>query len=791
MAPKLQSRFSLTSWLYNSFQLPRAKPFSEMGTGGTSIYGGHIAQIERSSKWIGTQKYITSANIATNVSIVAAGVHYFLNLVAHPKWTVKPASGKSTSMNRTKKAFPPNFNAAAGGKAKKPPGSKPDVSGEAQKLADFVQECMENVDTPWPRIVRRAGMYRFYGFGLQEWIMRKRADGQVEWKDVEPRPQFTVERWAVDEDGQIEGIMQRSPQTYELLPIPRKKLVYLVDDTLSDSPEGLGLFRHLAEPYERLKRYLDLEAKGFERDLRGTPIGRAPYTQLRKMIAASEITKEEADKLLEGIEAFVTAQVKLSDTALMVDSMPYENAAQDGMKFVSTPQWGIELLQGGAAGLSELNVAVDRIQREMARILGVEHLMMGDTGGSRATAVDKSRNLYLIANAVLSNIAAQFNKDLIEPLWTMNGFDEDLMPTFEIEDVAFKDVAQVTQALQQMATAGAVLSPDDPVIDDVRDLLGVSKSVKPTPEQLGMITGNTNDPNADPNAKPKPGDPNFKETSQSDAAKAGTEDKGNNNRFGKYDEDQPRDDHGMWTTGGDVSDKGEHPGKGYSHSARVMGGKIYTNNVNDAVKALFENKQVVLKQPRQVSTLLSKLRAASENMIRMGENAPTINLCNVSVPGTNLFCAESKGLSRIQMPQLNNPQGLLDDLRSQGVKVSATTELASYMRATQNELNGVKVAGIAEKIMGAGLDPGDERLFISRDNYIVDGHHRWAATIGVDALDGHLGDIRMKVYKVDMDILPLLREAEKFSGEHKTSTTKRNTSEITKERVIIKLRLAA
>jgi len=135
----------------------------------------------------------------------------------------------------------------------------------------------------------------------------------------------------------------------------------------------------------------------------------------------------------------------------------------------------MDLLQGTANGLPELSTAIDRLQREMARIIGTEHLMMGDQGGNRALAVDKSRNLYLIANATLSTVTAAYDADLVEAAWALNGFPEESKPWFSAEDVSFKDVGQVTSALRDMATAGAVLAPDDPVIDDVRDLLGVSR----------------------------------------------------------------------------------------------------------------------------------------------------------------------------------------------------------------------------------------------------------------------------------------------------------------------------
>lgn len=74
------------------------------------------------------------------------------------------------------------------------------------------------------------------------------------------------------------------------------------------------------------------------------------------------------------------------------------------------------------------------------------------------------------------------------------------------------------------------------------------------------------------------------------------------------------------------------------------------------MRALAENKKVVLDQPREVATLIDKLSKITKEMVAKGEKAPNFNLCNVSVKGTNLFCAESKGIPRIKMPQMDSEQ---------------------------------------------------------------------------------------------------------------------------------------
>jgi hypothetical protein len=231
---------------------------------------------------------------------------------------------------------------------------------------------------------------------------------------------------------------------------------------------------------------------------------------------------------------------------------------------------------------------------------------------------------------------------------------------------------------------------------------------------------------------------------------------------------------------------------------------VTTSNVEVAARALAAGKPVRLRHTREVSTLLDQLAKISREAIAKGEKAPNYNLCNVSVKGTNLFCSESKGIPRIQMPQLKGvplpgsmaAKRITPDARGEydvsgkfraylerkGVEITNSTEDAAYLKASQNELSGSKTAGIAGAIRAGKL--ADERIFVSRDNYIVDGHHRWSASVGVDSEDGVLGDVKMKVARINMDIITLLAEANKFAkrwGLPQASVTAKNKDPMAKK----------
>lgn len=234
------------------------------------------------------------------------------------------------------------------------------------------------------------------------------------------------------------------------------------------------------------------------------------------------------------------------------------------------------------------------------------------------------------------------------------------------------------------------------------------------------------------------------------------------------------------------SGKGKKGPKGKSGDGLTKENPIRTSDVEEAVAALAEGRYVELSQPREVSTLLDKLAYLVKQAKDAGTQAQPIDLCLVTVANTNLFCTESKGIPRVKMPQLigkpvagsraaglplnaNGEVDLQENFRhaliAGGFKVERGTEKASYLRASQNELNGMKVAGMVKAMEAGTMSVKGAPVFVSNDNYIVDGHHRWGALVGLDLQDDHLGDIDMDVERIDMDIITLLQAADEFCKE--------------------------
>jgi hypothetical protein len=195
---------------------------------------------------------------------------------------------------------------------------------------------------------------------------------------------------------------------------------------------------------------------------------------------------------------------------------------------------------------------------------------------------------------------------------------------------------------------------------------------------------------------------------------------------------------------------------------------------------------VTPEQLEQFNTDIQKVAQQVADAKAKGEAAPNINLCDVTVPGTNLYCDDNLGIPRDEMPQFKgtaqpgsraasmevDASGEVDTepvfkemLKQKGIKTLQTQIPADRLKATQKDLVGAKVVGM----MGAlEKDPQHPKItapiYVSRDGHVIDGHHRWAAIVAYNAAHPD-SPIQMKTTVLDMDIKDAIPMANKFAED--------------------------
>ncbi len=123
---------------------------------------------------------------------------------------------------------------------------------------------------------------------------------------------------------------------------------------------------------------------------------------------------------------------------------------------------------------------------------------------------------------------------------------------------------------------------------------------------------------------------------------------------------------------------------------------------------------------------------------------------------------EDLGIDRASMPQFPkaNLDMLLADLKSDGIPVHRVNAPVTNIKPSQRGHDPSHAVGIAQK-MAAGEFPL-KPLLVSKDWYLLDGHHRWAAS----KLVKPKGEV--PVIWIGLNFKDLLSYADKHSGPRKT-----------------------
>jgi hypothetical protein len=462
-----------------------AVPTQTLGSSNTGVdgldYSGEAYSLERNLNLLGPARFVEYDRMMRDVSIIAAGLRLLFGLIANAVWTVNPPDGLSHNEEAV-----------------------------AQGYADAAYDILFDMTSSWSTVVRKTAMFRFQGFAILEWTAIRRDDGTIGFKDVEHRPQRTIVKWDRDESGTVVAVKQRVSGGQGEVTLPRSKIVYAVDDTLTDSPEGMGLFRHLAITADRLRQFLELEEVGFTTDLRGIPIARAPLAELMAEVKAAgpegsdERKKAESrrQKMLAPLRDLVTKHMRNKHTGAMLPSDTFIATTPDKAQTPSSVhKWELELLNGDSTSFADLANAVNRMNQELARVLGVEHLLLGSDGsGSLALARSKVGTFYQIVTSTLLDLVEVFDRDLIGPLAEMNGWPEELRPELGVNEISDRDIEQVAQALSLLANAGIPMMPGDPAEGELYDMLGLSRPPEDRVALDDSLNPGRKDPSKDPNA---------------------------------------------------------------------------------------------------------------------------------------------------------------------------------------------------------------------------------------------------------------------------------------------------
>jgi len=186
----------------------------------------------------------------------------------------------------------------------------------------------------------------------------------------------------------------------------------------------------------------------------------------------------------------------------------------------------------------------------------------------------------------------------------------------------------------------------------------------------------------------------------------------------------------------------------------------------EAKKPLFDAAEVT---QRTVDGLGSDIppRRFAEVLTLMADRTDDPDITNISLAGTGLMSRDNLGIARKDMPQVpsNRKTEFLGILESRGVTVEREEVLASTLKPIQAEISGRTAGQIMRRIETStdkflnDFDKG--AIVVSSDGYVIDGHHRWAAYVGLEFARSPL---KIRILRVNMRHRALIDATKKWNN---------------------------
>ena len=167
--------------------------------------------------------------------------------------------------------------------------------------------------------------------------------------------------------------------------------------------------------------------------------------------------------------------------------------------------------------------------------------------------------------------------------------------------------------------------------------------------------------------------------------------------------------------------------------------KTHGSWADQIVQDIFDGKHPVVES-ENVSALFMKMASRQDHP----------DVTEISVEGTLLFGDDGMGVARKDMPQIDadrRPE-FLSDLAKDGITVKEEDIDPKSLKPIQKEISGSRSGAIYNKYREAGEIPDQQRILISKDGYVVDGHHTWAASVAF-AFDN--ADTTLPVYRLSVN----------------------------------------
>ena len=371
----------------------------EVGKSGIKFSYGYISE-EFLTVLQGSRGIKVYTEMSSNDSIIGACLHAIKQILRESRWTVKPG----------------DENVA-----------------ECKKDAAFLETCMSGMTYSWSDFISDTLSMLTYGWSYFEQVFQQQRDGSITWKKLAHRKQSSMERWEIDDVGEVLGLYQRPAPDYRLVYLPMAKSLLFRTESAGNNPEGRSILRNAYRAWYFKKNIEEIEGIGIERDLAGLPILTPP-----------ENFKIDGDD--------TETKAALAWAKKLVASIRRDE--QDGI--ILPFGWEFKLLGSPGQRQFDTTTVINRYNKEIAVTVLAQFIMLGmERTGSYALAKEQTDIFYLCLEGWADAIGSVFNRYAIPTLFGLNGVSKEIRPLpyivhTNIHRYNLKDLASYVSSLAKV-----------------------------------------------------------------------------------------------------------------------------------------------------------------------------------------------------------------------------------------------------------------------------------------------------------------------------------------------------
>jgi hypothetical protein len=334
---------------------------------------------------------------------------------------------------------------------------------EAEAARDFIEDVLfEDMDIEFDDFISDALSMWVYGYSLFEKVYKIREDGKIGLRKIAFRPQNTKYKWDIANNGDILAFEQEDPNNGALYTIPYSKCVHFTTVYNKGNPDGRSLLRNAYTSWYYAKRLQELEAVGYERDLKGTPIMKVP----------AQLLGSTDPKDIQAVQAYTRLVRDLRNNEQAGAVIPSDTYLNDDGSVSSVAKVELSLLADSSGRSNDMSSPINRYHADMARALMADYIMLGTQERGSYSLAESKKDIFIATQEYwVEKVTTVISKQIIKDLMTINGIDKKYTPTIRAGSVYPLSIDTLASILQRLGQSGFPLYPDTDLENHVREQL--------------------------------------------------------------------------------------------------------------------------------------------------------------------------------------------------------------------------------------------------------------------------------------------------------------------------------